>query len=154
MNEILNNLWLGDEWHANQAAEAGMIVICVLEERPEGEPDNAIHIPILKFDTQADKDLHNELYENMVHVRMTHGAWRVNMINLNIVCDAIEAAREMGRPVYVHCAAGIERSPLVVAWYLHTRYKKTLDEAYAMIQEKRSVVMDRRSFLPHPHNME
>ena len=151
MTEIIKDLWVGDLWHVHQAADAGMVVICVLEERPEEEPLDAIHVPLMKF---------LPAYEDAQHALVNHplstyeGQWRTNMINLAIICYAIDAGREMGRAVYVHCAAGVERSPLVIAWYLHTRYNKTLDDAYAEIQSKRSVVMDRRSYLPHPFNME
>jgi len=49
--------------------------------------------------------------------------------------------------VVVHCAMGIERSPLTVVWYL-TKYKSlTLDEAYALVREARPVAVERRYWI-------
>jgi|TARA_R110002020_G_scaffold84375_3_gene209043 protein-tyrosine phosphatase len=49
--------------------------------------------------------------------------------------------------VVVHCAMGMERSPLTVVWYLHTYQNKTLDEAYEMAMSARPVVCDRREWI-------
>jgi len=49
--------------------------------------------------------------------------------------------------VVVHCAMGIERSPLTVVWYL-TKYRDmTLDEAYALVREARPVAVERRYWI-------
>jgi len=49
--------------------------------------------------------------------------------------------------VVVHCAMGMERSPLTVVWYLHTYHNKTIDEAYEMAMNARPVVCDRREWI-------
>ena len=49
--------------------------------------------------------------------------------------------------VVVHCAMGMERSPLTVVWYLHTYHDKTIDEAYDMAMLARPVVCDRREWI-------
>ena len=49
--------------------------------------------------------------------------------------------------VVVHCAMGMERSPLTVVWYLHKHHDKTIDEAYDMVQSARAVVVDRREWI-------
>jgi len=49
--------------------------------------------------------------------------------------------------VVVHCAMGMERSPLTVVWYLHKYHDKTIDEAYEMAQKARPVVVDRREWI-------
>ena len=49
--------------------------------------------------------------------------------------------------VVVHCAMGMERSPLTVVWYLHKHHDKTIDEAYDMAQSARAVVVDRREWI-------
>lgn len=49
--------------------------------------------------------------------------------------------------VVVHCAMGMERSPLTVVWYLHTYQNKTIDEAYEMAMNARPVVCDRREWI-------
>ena len=49
--------------------------------------------------------------------------------------------------VVVHCAMGMERSPLTVVWYLHTKLGKTIDEAYDIVIKARASVVDRRSWI-------
>jgi hypothetical protein len=49
--------------------------------------------------------------------------------------------------IVVHCAMGMERSPLTVVWYLHTKLGKTLDEAYDIVMNARASVVDRRSWI-------
>jgi len=49
--------------------------------------------------------------------------------------------------VVVHCAMGMERSPLTVVWYLHKYHDKTIDEAYKMVQDARPVAVDRRDWI-------
>ena len=49
--------------------------------------------------------------------------------------------------VVVHCAMGMERSPLTVVWYLHKYQDKTIDEAYEMVQNARPVAVDRRDWI-------
>ena len=49
--------------------------------------------------------------------------------------------------VVVHCAMGMERSPLTVVWYLHQYHDKTIDEAYDMVQHARPVAVDRREWI-------
>ena len=58
--------------------------------------------------------------------------------------------------VVVNCAMGIERSPLAVAWYLHTYSgfpwseapdDLTLDEAYDIVRQARPVAVERRYWI-------
>jgi len=49
--------------------------------------------------------------------------------------------------VVVHCAMGMERSPLTVVWYLHLYHDKTIDEAYEMVKKARPVAVDRRDWI-------
>lgn len=51
--------------------------------------------------------------------------------------EFIDKQRKAGRPVYVHCRAGINRSATVVAAYLMWRDGVSRDEALAIIQNKR-----------------
>ena len=51
------------------------------------------------------------------------------------------------RKVVVHCAMGIERSPLTVVWYLHKYHIKTIDEAYDLVREARPVAVERRYWI-------
>ncbi len=49
-------------------------------------------------------------------------------------------------PVLVHCASGIERSPLVVTYYLSRTMG--LEAAWKLVSEKRPQAQDRRHWLP------
>lgn len=53
---------------------------------------------------------------------------------------------EPGRLV-VHCFHGLDRSPLVIAWYLYRFRDMTLDEAYEKIRLVRPTVNDRRDWV-------
>jgi len=70
---------------------------------------------------------------------------------LNELADIIDKALNTNpeTKVVVHCAMGMERSPLTVVWYLHKYHDKTLDEAYAMTKEKRESTVDRRTWINH-----
>jgi len=49
--------------------------------------------------------------------------------------------------VVVHCAMGMERSPLTVVWYLHTYHDMSIDDAYDLAIQARPVVCDRREWI-------
>ncbi len=53
----------------------------------------------------------------------------------------IDQQRKAGRPVYVHCRAGVNRSAMVVAAYLMWRDRLTRDEALAVLRSKRRRIM-------------
>jgi len=54
-------------------------------------------------------------------------------------------------PVLYHCGAGIERSPLVVAYILVTRRGMTWQGAYDLIRAARPQVQDRSAWLGSNH---
>lgn len=49
--------------------------------------------------------------------------------------------------VLVHCAAGLERSPLAVMWFLAKTTGMNLDDAYELVKKTRRSVFDRRNWL-------
>ena len=49
--------------------------------------------------------------------------------------------------IVVHCAMGMERSPLAIVWYLHRHHKMSLDDAYKKLAEARPIVLDRRGWI-------
>lgn len=53
---------------------------------------------------------------------------------------------ESGRLV-IHCRYGMDRSPLVVAWYLYRFRDMTLDEAYQKIRNVHPKANDRRDWV-------
>ncbi|MAH46797.1 hypothetical protein CMI37_13290 [Candidatus Pacearchaeota archaeon] len=65
-----------------------------------------------------------------------------------------EAARYINRimvetddRIVVHCAMGMERAPLTVAWYLMNEKYIGFDDAYEIIARARPIVCDRREWL-------
>ncbi len=48
-----------------------------------------------------------------------------------------------GRPILIHCHAGMQRSPAITAMFLMTLYRMSADQAKAYIRNKRPIV-----FLP------
>lgn len=72
----------------------------------------------------------------------------VNMATLDALADVIAAYLKAGCKVLVHCRAGMERSPLTVAWFLRAHKGMTLAEAYDLLQSKRSIVTPKYDWLP------
>lgn len=117
MTEIIENLFVGGADDARSGFEG--LIICVLEEKPFDEPADAAWIPFLAEGIRS----------------------------LEITAETVDNALSAGRRVLVHCGAGSERAPLAVAWFLHRRRGITLDDAYALLQERRPIVRDRRFWL-------
>ncbi len=63
--------------------------------------------------------------------------------HLEAAVDAVAQHVAAGRKVYVHCTAGLNRSPSVVIGYLAAHRGMTLDEATAWVSE-------RHSCMPYP----
>ncbi len=101
------------------AARFDGMIISVLPERFDGEPAHAIMLPFLQ------------------NGRAT----------LDSAGALIDAALERGMRVLVHCEEGCERAPLTVAWFLIRRRGMSLDEAYALLKQRRPIVRDRRRWL-------
>jgi hypothetical protein len=70
---------------------------------------------------------------------------------MNEAADWIHDQLSKGFSVLVHCAYGVERSPLTVVWYLMAYHGMSLNKAYKLVMSKRKEVEDRRHWLPsHP----
>src|SRR6202011_1411695 len=95
------------------------MIINVLPDLIEGEPAHAIHMPFLAN----------------------------GLDSLESTAALIDDGLARGLRVLVHCEEGCERAPLVIAWFLKTKRGKTLDEAYALLQSRRPMVVDRRRWL-------
>lgn len=115
-SEIIENLFVGD---LQDAQRFDGTIINVLSDIPEGEPAQAIHMPILARGIES----------------------------MNDTAALIEEHLRMGKRVLVHCEEGCERAPLVVAWFLVTHRAMTLDAAYALLKKRRAMVEDRRRWL-------
>jgi len=127
MDEILPGLFLGDLKDANQTPE--ILKLCMLEGCPLFDPyrPNTVHVPILR--------------------RRSDGEMVADTGQLNLAADMIYSCSAVGKPLLVHCGAGVERSPLTMAWFLHRKLHKTLDEAYAIVIARRPMVQRRDQWL-------
>ena len=126
MNEILPHLWLGDLNDSFTAPE-DFIILCVLEVRYPLLPKRAILQPILE---------------------MSPNGPQMNMNGMEKACKIIDGVLNDEKNILVHCAAGVERSPLTIVWWLHTRMGQSLDVAYDFVKSKRSIVENRLIWLP------
>lgn len=95
------------------------MIINVLPDLLEGEPAHAIHMPFLAKGVET----------------------------LDATAALIDDGLAQGLRVLVHCEEGCERAPLVVAWFLKTRRAMSLDEAYALLKNRRPIIEDRRRWL-------
>jgi protein tyrosine phosphatase (PTP) superfamily phosphohydrolase (DUF442 family) len=110
---------LADEWPAVAAAGIGAVVDCRAEARDPEERLMALGLTFLHLPTPDSGHFTPE--------QVAQGV------------DWIEAQRDAGRRVLVHCQAGKGRSVLIGAAAL-TRRGFTPDEAVALIRERRPVI--------------
>lgn len=128
MNRIIKDLYIGDAVDAIKCSNE-FYILSVTDEKPKQL--RGTWIPL--FSKSSLKKTNREKKY-------------VRIIQLNKAIKLIENVLIRGK-VLVHCGAGIERSPLVVAWYLHKKKGVTLDEAYCLIMKKRDV-MNRTEWIP------
>ena len=129
-NKIIENLYIGDLQDAtNFEKEVGPNILCVLEFRPANEPKGAMHIAFLEQAAEGGS------------------AIRANKEKLDLIADMIDAHLKNNNKLLVHCAAGLERSPLAIVWYLHKHLKFTIDDAYELIKKLRPQTMIRKEWL-------
>jgi protein-tyrosine phosphatase len=124
MSEIIDNLFIGDQQDAAQAPLT-MWIVNVLEGHAPEQRGMLMWLPILPPGGPPAE-------RAMLDAAITH----------------IDRLLGMGHKVLVHCGAGVERSPLTVAWYLREKSGMDWDQAYALLREKRPVVQDRREWAP------
>ena len=152
ITEIIPNLFIG-AWPDQNLF--GGAVLNVLEQPPERE--HSLWVPIL--DPKNFVDLSGMAKagvplddQHFVPRRewMAGDEAHVNIEALLLCRGIITLFQRQRRRLLVHCGAGIERSPLTVAfWMVHSMYlTRDFDEAYAFLQSKRPIVMDRRAWLP------
>lgn len=60
----------------------------------------------------------------------------------------------LGKKVFVHCVAGVSRSPTVVIAYLMVSRKMSYDQALAFVQERRPVVNPNHGFEMQLRNLD
>jgi protein-tyrosine phosphatase len=119
-NEVLPRIWIGPVSSCAQAPE-GVVCFNVLET-PHSECCR--HCRILGDDGKARIELLDHVAQQI------DVAWNTDT-----------------RHLLVHCGAGVERSPLTVAWWMTKRLHLTFDEAYAWLKRQRPQIEDRRSWI-------
>ena len=141
-NQIIHDIYIGDledakVWDGN--------LLCVLETRPDSEPENALNIPILtlRFEKimMKDKDGNDTDYVTSGFVD------RALPVQLDAVAHVIQNHVDAGTKLLVHCSAGMERSPLALTWYMHTRAGLSLEEAFEFVKSKRPQAQNRLEWL-------
>jgi hypothetical protein len=139
--EIVPGLWLGGRWACRYAHRAGFGTICVVETLCCGV-EGCFHAPILTLENGVNRhDRGVELGD-----KQSGSLIRCEGHLLKKARQAIDEFLRAG-PVLVHCLAGRERSPLLVATWLCERGDLGLDEAYDLILRKRPIVERRESWL-------
>jgi len=118
---INNRIGITDYEGCSEAVLKGYVVINVA-----GELDSSAQI-------QAD-------------INPNKGSCRSDLDELAALINKILTESDEAK-IVVHCAMGMERSPLTVVWYLHKYQDKTLDEAYQIVEAARESTVDRRNWI-------
>lgn len=118
MYEILPNLFLSNFADATNAAkERNFFVVNVTKDLPMIQPDG-FRIPV-------DDDQTNESYVTFLQY-------------LPVAIQVIKEQLHLGHAVVVHCLAGQQRSPAVVAAFLlHVKVCDTLENAITLLRSKK-----------------
>lgn len=149
LSEILPNLYIGtihDAIHTMDVEHRSRwgLVIWVAEAD--------------EFDTQEVWDLLNVnrlvlhapfmIYTKEIDSDTGYQHCRANTEILGTIANIIELAITSGPvPILVHCAAGVERSPLAVIYYLVAKHRYSLEEAFRFVKQRRPIIEDRLNWL-------
>ena len=141
-NNIIHNIWVGDledalVWDGN--------LLCVLETRPEKEPKRALHIPILTL--KWEKTFMKDKDGNDTNYQISGFVDKALPVQLDAVAHVIQNHVDAKEKLLLHCGAGMERSPLALTWYLHTRMGLTLEDAFKLVKEKRPQAENRLEWI-------
>lgn len=136
MNSILKNLYVGDMSEVDRAKREGMSILSVMWGEEDGSPEGVMNIQTTRF------------FEQSPYMNGQGYATLADCEKLNEAADWIHAQSEKGERVFVHCAFGMERSPLTVVWYLIRYHGYSIDEAYRFVKVNRPMTQDRRQWLP------
>lgn len=138
MNQVEPNLYLGD-WQdalANSkfARHDGLDTLCVIETHLDDMyPGLTYYVPILDHDEES----------------LALIPPQALISKLDEACEIIDDHLLNHEPLLVHCWAGVERSPLTLAyWLVKSKRRANLDGAYRFLKHIRPIVEDRRSWLP------
>ena len=124
-DQIIPNLWLGNLKAAQDEvflknAKIQVVVNCTKDAPFHPSIRRRYRIPV-------DDNLQQQEIRNL------------ELWSFEIVYKMLQEYKE-GRPIFVHCHAGMQRSPAVVAMFLMTLYRMSADKAKAYIKSKRPIV--------------
>jgi protein-tyrosine phosphatase len=122
-NEIVPNLWLGnfqDACSEKWISQFDIVINCSKELPFSNEHCKQIRIPI-------DDNLEPLEIENLYKC-------------LDMITEYIHVQLLKGKKIFVHCFAGIQRSPTVIIAYLVRYTGLSLDECIKCVTSKRSIV--------------
>jgi len=137
MNKIMENLYIGNILEAIKYGEDFDIIINCMGSgeaySDEKKGYNVLKHPILirasTYRLSADfEDDYADPYTMDFIAKIIH--------------DTINSKK-----ILVHCAAGEERSPLAVIWYIHKYSNMNIDDSYEFIRKQHPQTLDRRSWL-------
>ena len=127
-DRIIENLYLGEmsdvKLFIRNKPEGE--ILCVLPTRPITEPLRAFHIPI---------EVEQKCFVKVPEEQLLHTFRFINRV------------LKEKNDLLIHCMAGQERSPLVVAFYLSNNFGTTLNEAYKIIKKIRPQIYDRSDWI-------
>lgn len=134
VDEIRKNLFLG---RLTENKKFDGVKICVLEHKDWNRAKidaDTIVIPIIET-----KDL---------RMRALYYQGIANKINMDAVVKLIEDYLDNDKKVLVHCELGKERSPLMIAYYLHVKEKLPLEVAFKEVKRLHPRAVNRLYWLP------
>ena len=127
-DQIIPNVWLGNLRAAHDESflkNAGIQVVF------NATKDASFHPSIRRrYRVPVDDNLEEEEIRNL------------ELWGYEIVYKLIKEYKE-GRPILIHCHAGMQRSPAITAMFLMVLYRMSADQAKAYIRNRRPIV-----FLP------
>lgn len=145
--EILPDIWLGDETDAKTFEGA---VVSVHESPLIHVGDH--HVPVM-MGRRGDPDCPTcregaRLRRHLCSEHFDADSFRASRLMLDAATSIMRHYQAIGVPVLVHCASGIERSPLTMMWFLKRYgYERTLPDALETVRTHRPIVQDRLTWL-------
>jgi protein-tyrosine phosphatase len=149
-NQIVPGLFLGD-WADGKFngfnGFRGTHTLCVIETNPLDKYEGmTYYIPILDH---SEETYLPDLPPKALISKLDEACTIIDDHLLNNEPLLVHGSERIGNALLVHCWAGIERSPLTLAYWLVKSHKMAnLDEAYKFLKSKRPIVEDRREWLP------
>jgi protein-tyrosine phosphatase len=135
-NEVDAGIYLGD-WQDAQTFPGH--TLCVIETASEDRYEGmTYYCPILALDPD------HEIPYPLIPVRA-----RIDQLERALAIISNYHQKDNFPPLLVHCYAGMERSPLTLAyWLVQTGNKEDYAEAYEFLKSIRPIVEDRTAWLP------